>query len=117
MNELSNLSEKVGFLGVQNGIGTMLVAIFFAILHRQNNRIERKLMAAIDDLKAADQAETAEIATVGQALTDAIARIGAITVPTGATDAQIAAVNADLASHLADLQTIAASLATIAVAS
>lgn len=34
-------------------------------------------MAAIDDLQAADAAETAEIATVGQALTDEITRVNA----------------------------------------
>lgn len=109
-NELPLLHEILSCLGAM----TVLGALGLVILHNTLNRTGEKIMAAIDDLKAADQAETAEIATVGQALTDAITRLGTITVPTGATDEQIAAVNADLAAHLADLQTIATSLATIA---
>lgn len=97
---------------------TLLIVLALAFLQEANNRnlneTRKVIMAAIDDLKAADAAETAEIATVGQALSDAITRIGTITVPPGATDEQIAAVNADLAKHVADLQVIADSLATIA---
>lgn len=74
-------------------------------------------MAAIDDLQAADAAETAEIATVGQALTDEITRVNAALATLGnSTDPQVAAVAADLQTHVTNLQTIATALASVAPA-
>ena len=87
-----------------------LQLVLLHIIHNQEI-----MMAAIDDLKAADAAETAEIATVSQALQDEIARIGTITVPVGASDADVAAVTADLNTHIANLQTIATALANVDV--
>lgn len=76
---------------------------------------QEKQMSAIDDLKAADAAETAELATVAQAVTDEITRVNALiaSIQPGASDADIAAVAADLNTHVTNLQTIATSLATV----
>lgn len=74
-------------------------------------------MAAIDDLKAADAAETAELAVVAQALTDEITRVNtALAALPPSTDPAVEAVVADLNTHVTNLQTIATSLASVAVA-
>lgn len=75
------------------------------------------LLAAIDDLKAADAAETAELAVVAQALTDEVARVNALVASLSSTpDADIASVTADLTMHVANLQAIADGLASVAAA-
>lgn len=94
--------------------------IHFGNLHDKLNRIintQEKIMAAIDDLQAADAAETAELATVAQALTDEITRVNAAlaALPVN-NDPAIAAVAADLQTHTTNLQTIATALAAVAAA-
>lgn len=75
--------------------------------------LEKNIMAAIDDLKAAEAAETAELSVVAQAVTDEIARVEAVIANLqggiSATDAQaeITALN----GHVDNLKTIAAQLA------
>jgi hypothetical protein len=82
-----------------------------------SNRKQEKIMSAIEDLQAADAAETAEIATVGQALTDEVARVTAALSTLGqSTDPQVAAVALDLQTHVTNLQTIATALANVAPA-
>jgi hypothetical protein len=76
---------------------------------------QENTMAAIDDLIAADAAETAELATVQQALTDEITRVNAaLSTLNQSTDPQVAAVTADLHARVANLQTIATVLAGVA---
>lgn len=77
---------------------------------------QEKTLSALDDLKAADAAETAEISTVGQALQEAITRIGQITIPPGVSEADAATITADINAHVASLQVIATALATVAPA-
>lgn len=96
-----------------HSVATMAFMLWLT-LNVQRNR--KEIMAAIDDLKAADAAETAEIATVGQALQDEITRIGTITVPVGTSDADVAAITADINTHVQNLQTIATALAGVAAA-
>lgn len=72
-------------------------------------------MAAIDDLIAADAAETTELATVQQALTDEITRVNAALSTLGqSTDPQIATVAADLHTHVTNMQAIVSALANVA---
>lgn len=82
---------------------------------RQIPHMEKRIMAAIDDLKAADAAETAELAVVAQALTDEITRVDAALATLGnSDDPDVAAVAADIQTHVTNLQTIATSLAGVA---
>ncbi len=103
---------------------TALILAFLAlhawtlIILYSNRKGIKLIMAAIDDLKAADAAETAELAVVAQALTDEVARVDALiaAIPPSPTEADIASVTADLQAHLANLQTIATGLASVAPA-
>lgn len=85
-----------------------IVLTYYGI-HRQE-----KIMSAIDDLKTADAAETAELATVAQALTDEITRVNAALAALPTEDPAVAAVAADLQTHTTNLQTIATALAGVA---
>lgn len=78
-------------------------------LIRENTR----MLTAIEQLQAADAAETAALATVAQALTDEESRVNALIekLQSGSSDdTAIAAVVADLQAHSKNLSTIASTL-------
>lgn len=78
---------------------------------------QETILSAIDDLIAADAAETAELATVQQALTDEITRVNAALSTLGqSTDPQVATVAQDLQTHVTNMQAIVSVLANVAPA-
>lgn len=75
--------------------------------------LEKNIMAAIDDLKAAEAAETAELSVVAQAVTDEIARVEAVCKPPGGGGISASAAQAEIMAlngHVDNLKTIAAQL-------
>jgi predicted metal-dependent enzyme (double-stranded beta helix superfamily) len=95
--------------------GLILAAVITSALI--SNRKQDRIMAAIDDLISADAAETAELSTVQQALTDEITRVNAALSTLGqSTDPQVATVAADLQTHVSNMQAIVSALAGVAAA-
>lgn len=92
----------------------IVIVFMLAMVLLQNYHTRKVIMSALTDLQQADAAEGVQLSTVSQALQDAIARIGTITIPPTVSDADAAAITADINAHTAALQTIAAALGNIA---
>lgn len=88
----------------------------FGGLHHQIKEMEKKFMAAIDDLKAADVLEASTLATLGQAVADVATRVGEIGAGLPTDDPAVVQAAADLNAHVATMQQLAAALAAIAPA-
>lgn len=85
-------------------------------LHHQMKEMEKRIMAAIDDLKAADVLEASTLATLGQAVSDVATRVAAIGSSLPTDDPAVVQAAADLNAHVATMQQLAAALAAIAPA-